>query len=205
MKKFAALILVLMLALSLVACSKDTVYDLGNPDRARVFYNTYNKYVENYGQGKVADGKLCGTAAVRLYDFTGDSYPEMLIVYSSEKDKAADSVVIFGFDMGLAEIYNEKITSKATASGGETLWVYTGDNNLSYIVAGEDLSASRSYLTYQKADAEGKPLYGFAEVFKTDGTDSEGTYEKFDVMCENFKDIESENKNVLNALETQKN
>ncbi|MBQ7386023.1 MAG: hypothetical protein IJW04_05910 [Ruminococcus sp.] len=207
MKKFLALALVLVLALSVTACSKHTrSYDIGNADRARVFFEKYNSMVEKYGEGKSVDGTLYGAAVVRLYDFTGDGYPEMLLAYSSEKDKQVDSVMVCGFDMGYAEIYNEKITSKESKDAkSETLWAYTDAGNLSYLVIGEDLSAERSYQTFIKADIEGKASYAFAEAFSTDGKDLNGTYEIFDIMGADFKAIDAENQNVLNALETQKN
>ena len=51
MKKLIALILVVLCVVSFAACNaSDTAgnsYDLGNADRARVFYETYEKFVEN--------------------------------------------------------------------------------------------------------------------------------------------------------------
>ncbi len=207
MKKFLALALVLIFALSLTACSKDMrSYDIGNADRARVFFEKYNSMVEKYGEGKSVDGTLYGTALVRLYDFTGDGAPEMLVAYSSEKDQKVDSVMVCGFDMGYAEIYNEKITSKESEEAkSETLWTYTDAGDLSYLVIGEDLSSERSYQTFIKADNDGKANYAFAEAFSTDGKDLSGTYERFDIMGADFKTIDAENQNVINALKTQKN
>ncbi len=207
MKKFISILLLLVVILSLVACSKvGRSYNIGNADRARVFYNTYNSYVEKYGEAKEQGGALCGAAVVRLYDFTGDGSPEMLIAYSSEKDGKVDSVMVCGFDMGYAELYNEKITSKAAADAkGNALWVYTDSSDLSYFVLGEDLSASRSYTTYQQADAEGKALYAFAEAFSTDGKELGGTYEKFDLTGVESDAIFTENENVIDALKSQKN
>lgn len=209
MKKFLSVALIIACVLSLVACSRSNKesYNLGNADRARIFYNTYNDYVEKYGEGKDVQGSLCGTAVVRLMDFTGDGVLEMLIAYSSEKDGKVDRVMVCGFDMGFAEILNEEITSKATADAEtNTLWLYTDSSGLSYIIKGEDLSASRSYLTYQQADAEGKPLYAFAEAFDTDGTDLSGTYEKIDLTGNSdSKAVFEKNENVVDALESQKN
>lgn len=207
MKKFLAIALVLVFALSFAACSDDKrSYNLGNADRARVFYNTYNDYVEKYGEAKQEEGELRGVAAVRLYDFTGDGSPEMLIAYSSEKDGKTDSVMVCGFDMGFAEIYNEKITSKVASNAKDsTLWVYTDSGDLSYIVLGEDLSAERSYNTYRKANSDGKELYAFAEAFTTDGKDLNGVYERFDLIGADFEEICDENENVIDALQSQKN
>lgn len=207
MKKILALVLLLSLVLTFAACGeKGTTYSLGSADRARVFYNTYNSYVEKYGEGKSVDGVLHGTAVVRLYDFSDDGYPEMLIAYSSEKDSVVDSVMICGFDMGFAELYNEKITSKASAdSTAKTLWVYEDSSDLGYLVLGEDLSLSRSYVTYFKTDSEGNPLYDFAESFNTDGNDLSGVYDKFDINGADFEIIESTNKDVIRSMKNQKN
>lgn len=207
MKKLLSVVIVMVLVLSLCACSgNNKSYNLGGADRARAFYETYSKYVSEYGEAKADNGTLHGAAVVRLYDFTGDSTPEMLIAYSSEKNGKVDSVMVFGFDMGLAEIYNEKITSKASKDAADaSLWVYTDSSGLSYLVLGDDMSASRSYTTYKIADSEGKPLYAFVEAFETDGNDLGGVYEKFDVSGADFEAISAENKNVLDAMESQKN
>lgn len=204
MKRFFAVFCVLVLVLALSACSdKAKSYDIGNADRARVFFNKYNSMVEEYGEGRSVDGTLHGTAVARLYDFTGDGYPELLFAYSSLKDGVVDSVKICAFDMGYAEIYNEKITT--VSEEGLSLWIYTDSSGRNYVITGEDLSVSRSYLSYQKTDAQGNPLYAFAEAFDTDGKDLSGVYEKFPVKGADFKAIDAENQNVLNALETQKN
>lgn len=209
MKKFISLMLILLCALSFAACSgkAQESYSLGNADRARVFYNTYNSYVGKYGEGKDAEGSLTGAAIVRLMDFTGDGNPEMLIAYSSEKDGKVDSVMVCGFDMGYAELLNEKITSKSSASAeGNCLWLYTDSSGLSYIVMGEDLSLSRSYTCYQQAGADGKALYKFAEAFTADGMDLSGTYEKIELSGNSDTNkVFKTNKNVVAALESQKN
>jgi len=158
--------------------------------------------VDKYGEGKSVDGKLSGAAVVRLYDFTGDNAPELLIAYSSEKDGVVDKVMVGGFDMGYAEIYNEEITSKAESN---SLWVYTDSSDLSYLVFGEDLNTARSYNTYLMADKDGKSLYSFAEAFSTDGKDLGGVYEKFDIQGADFEAINAENQRVLEALKDQKN
>ncbi len=203
MKRFLALALIAVMALAFAACSKnESNYNLGNADRARIFYNTYNSFVDKYGEGKSVDGKLSGAAVVRLYDFTGDNAPELLIAYSSEKDGVVDKVMVGGFDMGYAEIYNEEITSKAESN---SLWVYTDSSDLSYLVFGEDLNTARSYNTYLMADKDGKSLYSFAEAFSTDGKDLGGVYEKFDIQGADFEAINAENQRVLEALKDQKN
>lgn len=209
MKKFVSLALLLIFALSLAACSgkAQESYNLGNADRARVFYDKYNEYVKSYGEGKEASGTLYGTAVVRLKDFTGDSVPEMLIAYSSEKDGKVDKIMVCGFDMGYAQLLDEEITSKsAESAAGNCLWLYTDASGLSYIVKGDDLSKSRSYVCYQQADAEGKALYEFAEAFSTDGTDLGGTYEKIELVGNtDTETVFEKNEGVVNALETQKN
>lgn len=208
MKKFISLALVLVFALSLAACSSSSSesYDLGNGDRARVFYDTYNKYVEEYGEAAVDNGVLKGAAVVRLCDFTGDSIPELLIAFPDEKDGGVKRVMVCGFDMGFAELYNEEITSKGGANDPEALWIYTDSSGLSYLVIGDDLSKSRSYICYQQADSEGKPLYEFAEAFSTDGDDLGGEYEKIKLTDNtDSKAIFEKNKGVIDALESQKN
>lgn len=206
MKRFLAILLIMVLAASFAACSGRSGYNIGNADRARIFYDKYLSYVEQYGEGKSSDGTLCGTAVVRLYDFTGDGAPEMLMAYSSQKDGKVDSVMICGFDMGYAEIYNEKITSKASESAlSESLWVYKDSSGLSYLVIGEDLSLSRSYQTFIQTDENGKAFYAFAEAFSTDGKDLSGPYEKFDIIGADFEEIKAENDKVIKALKSQKN
>lgn len=207
MKKLISALLLLLITVPLVACNNGgRSYNIGNADRARVFYNTYNSFVEKYGEAKENDGTLCGTAVVRLYDFTGDGGLEMLIAYSSEKGGKVDSVMVCGFDMGYAELYNEKITSKASADAKDsTIWIYTDSSGLSYLVLGDDLSQSRSFNTYRQADSDGKALYKFAEAFSTDSKDLSGTYEKIDITSTDLSDIFDENENVIEALKTQKN
>lgn len=210
MKKLIALILVVLCVVPFAACNaSDTSgnsYDLGNADRARVFYETYEKFVEKYGEGKVVDGKLCGTAAVRLFDFTNDGSLEMLIAYSSQKDSVVDSIMVCGFDLGFAELYREKINAKTTADSADgVVCIYT-DGNINYIVSGEDLSESRSYATYKKTDNDGNKYYCFMEAFKGNGDDLSGTYEKIEIAGHtDAKEIFDANTKVLDALKSQKN
>ena len=207
MKKFLAILLVLVFALSFAACAAKKTIDIGNADRARVFYSKYCDYVEKYGEGKEIDGDLYGVAVVRLMDFTGDAAPELLMAYSSEKDAKVDSVMVCGFDMGYAELLNEKITSKPyEGAEGLSLWLYTDSRDLSYIIKGEDLSVGCSYHTYQQADEDGKPLYDFAEAFATEGKDLSGTYDKIELSnCDNWKEISESNDVALSSMEAQKN
>ncbi len=209
MKKILALFLIFVLALSVAACSSSGSerYDIGNADRARVFYNTYTDFVNTYGEGKEVNGNLCGTAVVRLKDFTGDGYPEMLIAYSDEKDGEVNRVKVWGFDMGLAEIFDREITSKSSKSQeGECLWIYTDVSGLSYLVLGDDLSTERSYEYFQQADKNGKDLYEFAQAFSTDGTDLGGSYEKIELKGNTDSEaIFKTNKGVVSAMKAQKN
>lgn len=206
MKKFLILSLAVVMLLSFNACSgKNTEkYDIGNADRARVFYNTYQSFAETYGEAKAENGTLYGTAAVRLDDFTGDGYPELLMVYSSEKDSKADRVAVGSFDMGYGEIYNEEITSKV--NGVPSLWIYTDSSGQSYLVTGEDLTKECVYLNYQQADKEGKPLYKFAEAFTTKGDTLSGEYEKINLTDNSdAQSVLDKNKGVVNAMKSQKN
>lgn len=204
MKKFLILCLAVVMTLTVTACNDKEKYDIGNADRARVFYNTYLDFVENYGEAKAENGTLYGTAAVRLDDFTGDGYPEILMVYSSEKNGKADRVAVGCFDMGYGEIYNEEITSKA--NGVPSLWIYTDSADQSYLVIGEDLTKECVYINYQQADKEGKPLYKFAEAFTTEGETLSGEYEKIDLIDnEDAKAVTDKNKGVINAMKSQKN
>ena len=210
MKKFIALLLIILCVVPFAACNgaegSDTTYDLANADRARVFYETYEKFVEKYGEGKVVDGKLCGAAVVRLFDFTDDGSLEMLIGYSSQKDSAVDSIMICGFDLGFAELYREKINAKTTADSKDgVICIYT-DGNINYIVSGEDLSESRSYATYKKTDNDGNKYYRFMEAFKGNGEDLSGTYEKIEIAGHtDAKENFDANTKVLDALKSQKN
>ena len=206
MKKFLCLTLAVVMILSFSACggSSSEKYDIGNADRARIFYNTYESFVENYGEPKAKDGTLYGTAAVRLDDFTGDGYPEILMVYSSEKDGKADRVVVGSFDMGYGELYNEEITSKA--NGVPSLWIYTDSADQSYLVIGDDLTKECVYLNYQQADKDGKPLYKFEEAFTTVGDTLSGEYEKINLTGNNdAQAVLDKNKGVINAMKSQKN
>lgn len=210
MKKFLALILVCLALFTFAACSpKDEKvhYDLGSADRARAFYNTYESILQDSNQGSEVNGVLHGAAVVRLADFTGDGYPELLMAYSDKADGVVNRLSVWGFDMGLAEIYSEEITSKANADDEYgCVWIYTDVSGISYLVMGEDLSRSRSYLSYQQADLQGKALYAFAEAFSTDGKDLNGTYEKIAVSGnEAFGSITEINEGVISALENQKN
>lgn len=207
MKRIVALLLALICVCGLCACnSGKTRYNLGNEDRAKAFYDTYQNYVEKYGEAQAVQNALCGAAVVRLLDFTGDGEYEMLIAYSSEKDKNVDRLMVCGFDMGFAELLDEEITSKSSKdSEGNCLWVYTDSSGLSYLVKGEDLSANRSYLTYQQADKEGKPLYQFAEAFSTEGTDLGGTYEKIQLTGNTDTEAVFEiNEAVVSSMKNQK-
>lgn len=210
MKKFIALLLIILCVVPFAACNgaegSGTTYDLANADRARVFYETYEKFVEKYGEGKVVDGKLCGAAVVRLFDFTDDGSLEMLIGYSSQKDSVVDSIMICGFDLGFAELYREKINAKTKADSKDgVICIYT-DGNINYIVSGEDLSESRSYATYKKTDNDGNKYYRFVEAFKGNGEDLSGTYEKIEIAGHtDAKEIFDTNTKVLDALKSQKN
>lgn len=206
MKKFFVLALAVVMIMSFTACGGNGKerYDIGNADRARIFYNTYQSFVESYGEAKAQGGTLYGTAAVRLDDFTGDGYPELLMVYSSEKDGKVDRVSVGSFDMGYGEIYNEEITSKV--NGVPSLWIYTDSAEQSYLVLGEDLTKECVYLNYQQADREGKPLYKFAEAFTTDGETLSGEYEKINLTeNDDAQAVIDKNKGVINAMKSQKN
>ncbi len=206
MKKFLFLSLAVIMILSFSACGGNgsEKYDIGNADRARIFYDTYESFVETYGEAKAENGTLYGTAAVRLDDFTGDGYPELLMVYSSEKDGKVDRVVVGSFDMGYGELYNEEITSKA--NGVPSLWIYTDSADQSYLVMGEDLTKECVYLNYQQADKEGKPLYKFAEAFTTVGDTLSGEYEKINLTeNDDAQAVVDKNKGVVNAMKSQKN
>ncbi len=206
MKKFLISALTIVMILSFTACSGNGSerYNIGNADRARIFYNTYLSFVENYGEGKAENGTLYGTAAVRLDDFTGDGYPELLMVYSSEKGGKADRVVVGSFDMGYGELYNEEITSKV--NGVPSLWIYTDSAGQSYLVMGEDLTKECVYMNYQQADKEGKPLYEFTEAFTTKGDTLSGEYEKINLTGnEDAQAVLDKNKTVVNAMKSQKN
>lgn len=203
MKKYIAILLLAIMVLSLAACSDSAkTYNLGNSDRARGFHTKYTSMVEKYGEGKVADGKLCGVALVRFFDFTGDGELEMVIGYSSEKDAEVDTMAVYGFDMGLADLLNEKITS--ADSEGLCMWFYTDSADISYLVKGEDLDSARSYHYYQKNDSEGKPLFDFAEAFTTDGKDLSGEYEKISLKSGDFEAALAESENVVKNMERQK-
>ncbi|MBQ8795951.1 MAG: hypothetical protein IJZ54_05970 [Clostridia bacterium] len=206
MKRIVALLLTVFCVIGLCACNSgaNKRYDLGNSDRAMAFYDTYQSYVEKYGEAQALENALCGAAVVRLLDFTGDSQYEMLIAYSSEKGKEVDRVMVCGFDMGLADLLDEEITSKD--SGVASLWIYTDSSGLSYLVKGDELSKNRTYLTYQQADKEGKPLYQFAEAFSTEGTDLGGTYEKINLTGNTDTEAVFEtNEAVITSLKNQRN
>ena len=211
MKKFIALLLILLCAVPFAACNtagtEGDAYDLANADRARVFYDTYESFVEKYGEGKVVDGKLCGTAVVRLFDFTDDGSLEMLIGYSSEKDSVVDSIMICGFDLGFAEIYSEKVSAKTTASAEDgVICIYTDERNINYVVNGEDLSSQRTYLTYVKTDSDGNKIYSFVESFNGKGEDLSGSYEKIEIAGHtDAKSVFDANEKVLESLKNQKN
>lgn len=204
MKKLLSTLVLIAMVFALAACSNTTkTYDLENSDRARGFYNKYQHYVEQYGEGKEVNGALCGVAIVRLLDFTGDGSFEMLLGYSSQKDGIVDSVAVFGFDMGLAEILNEKIST--STADGVCIWTYTDSFDNSYIIKGEDLSVERSYQSFMKTDSEGNPIYKFAEAFSTKGEDLSGEYDRIYVTSGDFKSVLSETDNVVKSIESQKN
>ena len=202
MKKLFVMILSLTLVLSFAGCAarNGSAYKLENSDTAKGFYNTYKIYEEKYGKANESSGVLSGTSVVRLYDFTGDGTLEMLIAYSSQKDGKTDSLMICGFDLGTAELYNEKL-----AEGADELWIYTDRADLSYLVLGDDLSKEREYLYYRYTDDKGKPLYKFSEAFTTDGEDLGGTYEKISLTNADSDAVFAENDRVIKSLENQKN
>lgn len=203
MKKIIAFALAALMILSLAAC-KDSAktYDLGNSDRARGFYTKYTSMVEKHGEGKREDGNLCGVAVVRFYDFTGDGEVEMVLGYSSEKDGKVDTMAVYGFDMGLADLLDEKIIS--ADKDGACMWFYTDAADLCYLVKGENLDASRTYEYFQKNDSEGKPLFKFAAAFTTEGEDLSGKYEKISLTSGDFEAIIAETENAVKNMENQK-
>ncbi len=203
MKRIIAFTLLVVMILSLAACKESAkTYDLGNSDRARGFHTKYLSMVEKFGEGKVSDGKLCGVAVVRFFDFTGDGEYEMVLGYSSEKGKEVDSVAVYGFDMGLADLLEEKITS--ADKDGACMWVYTDSADISYLVKGEDLYSHREYHYYQKYDSEGKPLFDFAKAFETEGKDLDGEYEKISLSTGDFEAVMAESQNAVKNMENQK-
>ncbi len=203
MKKIIAFALAALVVLSFAACKGSAkTYDLGNSDRARGFYVKYTSMVEKFGEGKVTDGKLSGVAVARFFDFTGDGEYEMVLGYSSEKDGEVDTMAVYGFDMGLAVLLEEKIIS--ADNNGACMWFYTDSADLCYIVKGEDLETARSYEYFQKNDSQGKPLFKFAEAFKTEGEDLSGKYDRISLTTGDFEAVLAETENAVKNMEDQK-
>lgn len=219
MKKILAIVLVIMCVAGLAACKgAGAVYDIGNTDRANYYQNTYNEYVEMYGEAKLADdatyGKvLTGVAVVRLLDFTGDGIYELFIAYADGTVPYVNKQVIVGFDRGAATLIGEEtefsddITS-TEASGDEApcLWLYTSSYDRSYVVTGENMATCAEYNTFVQI-RNGEKVYKFMTEFtQKDGATLDGTYEKIDFINLTQEDADlvfEENDKVVKSIKSQ--
>ncbi len=223
MKKILAFILAVMCVASLAACNVtgSATYDIGNTDRANYFYNTYNKYVEQYGEAKLENGALTGVAVVRLLDFTGDGVYELYMAYADGTEDYVNRQMVVGFDFGSAiligdtprgkttgdEITYKEITTKTSADAqSPSIWFYKDSVNRAYIAVGEDLSKSADYITYVQTRGDEK-IYAFRTEFtELDGNEPQGEFEKIDLTGlteDDAKVIFAENDKVVKSIKAQ--
>ncbi len=223
MKKILAFILAVMCVLSLAACNgtgKGT-YDIGNTDRANYFYNTYNNYVDQYGEAEFKDGKLTGVAVTRLIDFTGDGVYELYMAYADGTEDYVNRQMVVGFDFGAAILIGDTPNGKTTGDEmnykyletketadkeGYSIWLYKDSVNRGYIAVGEDLSKSADYITYIQTRGDEK-IYAFRTEFtEIDGNEPKGEFEKIDVVGLTEDDVNAifaENEKVVKSIKAQ--
>lgn len=223
MKKILAFILAVVCVMSLAACdmSGAVSYDIGNADRANYFYDTYNKYVDMYGEAKLENGYLTGVAVVRLLDFTGDGQYELYMAYADGTKDYVNRQMVVGFDYGSAVLIGDtpngmttkdeavyaEITSKASADAQTpSIWLYKDTVNHAYIAIGEDMSKSADYITYIQTRNNEK-IYAFQPEFtELDGNEPEGETEKINLSNlteDDTKSIFAENEKVVNSIKGQ--
>ncbi len=223
MKKILAFVLAVICVLSLAACDMSGAisYDIGNTDRANYFYNTYNEYVDKYGEAKLENGYLKGVAVVRLLDFTGDGVYELYMAYADGTEDYVNRQMVVGFDYGSAVLIGEApygmttgdevtyadITSKASSDAQTpSIWLYKDNLDRAYIAVGEDLSKSADYITYIQTRNNEK-VYSFQPEFtELDGNEPGGEIEKINLSNlteEDAKSVFAENEKVVNSIKGQ--
>lgn len=220
MKKFIAMLLVIMCVISLAACdlSGAITYDLGNADRANYYNRIYTEMVDKYGEAEMtADDTygnvLTGVAVVRLIDFTGEGIYELYIAYADGTVPYVNKQLVVGFENGPATLideqteFSDEITSKATAdAAAPSLWLYKDNYGRAYIVTGEDLSKEAVYNTFIQTRGEEK-VYSFDKEFsEVDGNELAGSYEKINLTGLTKEDADmvfEENEKVINSISGQ--
>ncbi len=201
MKKFIALLMIVMCVFTLAACKgAPGAYMLDTSDKANYFDGELGDLLGDFGEGAYAEddtygGVLTGVAVVRLLDFTGDGKNELYVAYADGTKPYANRQVVYGFDNGpknliydeMAASYDEnyvessvpeEITSKSSASSvAPCVWLYTDNTGRSYIVTGDDMSNVAEYHTYK-----GDGVYAFVKEFEElGGKELAGTYEKIEL------------------------
>lgn len=223
MKKILAFILAVMCVASLAACnfSGKGNYEIGNTDRANYFYNTYNKYIDQFGEAEYKDGKLFGVAVVRLIDFTGDGVYELYMAYADGTEDYVNRQMVVGFDYGSAiligdtpngkttgdEINYKHLTTKTSADAEyPSIWLYKDSIDRGYIAVGEDLSKSAEYITFVQTRGDEK-IYAFRTEFtEVDGNEPKGEFEKINVVGlteDEAKAVFKENDKVVKSIKAQ--
>ncbi len=225
MKKLIAVIMLVLMVVSLAACSSsssNTPDAIGNKDRAEKFDSNVNEVEDKSGKGILVNDPtlgnvLTGTAVVRVLEFSGDDKPEMYVAYSDGTKPYANKQQIYGFDNGPYEFFNEKknnlelaeITSKSSADAkAPCIWLYTDESGRSYLVMGEDLSKEAHYYTYVTTSPDGTEVYDLVEKFTgLNGKVYEGTYEKIElagITQEQADAIFAKNEEALKLIEAGK-
>ena len=228
MKKFLAVLFVLLMVLSLGACKKvaeeaEVAYDLSSKgqsngktvvsyDRARIFYDEYNRLVDKYGKADLDGDTLKGVAVVRLLDFTGTGKYELYVAYADGTESYVNKQMIVGFDNGVGYLLDKDtssvkadIVSKATADAETpSIWLYTGTSGRGYVVTGDNMNAEPVYNTYVR-ESKGEKVYTFQPE---DIGAANGKTEKINLTGlteEDFSAITEENQRVIESLRVQAN
>lgn len=222
MKKILAFVLCVLCVFSLAACNgSKRNYDIGNTDRANYFYNTYNKYVDQYGEAEFKDGKLTGVAVARLIDFTGDGVYELYMAYADGTEDYVNRQMVVGFDFGSAVLIgdtpygkttgdeiNYKYLTTKTSADAETpsIWLYKDSVSRGYIAIGDDLSKTAEYITFVQTRGDEK-IYAFRPEFtEVGGNEPKGEFEKINVVGlseDEANAIFKENEKVVKSIKAQ--